>query len=371
MKKTLLRCALFLCAALLCSFPVSASSGLLDDLKESAGVDRLAELLPPELEAWADADETTFANADLGGTVFRRLISSVGEALRAQGKLFALILALLAISAFAGAMRHAAIFDTVGDALEYLGVLTLAGLCFASLQSAFGALYEALRAMATFIGGMLPITGAIYTLSGAATTAAAQSASFLGALAVLDAIVTSYLFPLMSVSFALAAANAVSGLKLQALERFFRRTVSVLLGAVFTVLLFLLSIQTLLCASGDTLLLRSTRYAAANFVPAVGGLFGEAAKTVFSAMGVLRSTVGTIGIFVVGWLALSPLAGLLVRRALFCLCAALSDALGLERQAQFLSSCGETLGLGAAIGLSCGVFFILAFAVFVRVPVGG
>ena len=350
--------------------PVHASN-LLDDLKESAGLDRISEILPAGLSETDVFDETSFTNEHLGREVFSRLFSSISKALREEAKLFAGILAVLLIASFARAFRYAFASDSVGDATQLVGVLVLAASCYATLYSAFLSLYDALKALCGLVGGFLPVTGAIYTLSGAATTLVAQSASMLTALAVLDSIITSYLFPLLSLSFALAAANAVSGLKLQALSRFFRKTVSVLLGALFTVLLFILSIQTLIGAANDTLVLRGSRYAAANFVPAVGNLFGEAAKSVFAALNVVRTEVGTVAVFAILWILLAPLVGLGVRRALFHLCSAIASALDLDAQAQFLSECGETLGLGLAIGLSCGIFFVLAFAVFLCVPIGG
>lgn len=357
------------------SCPVSASK-LMEDLFESAELSRLEEILPADLPLRQELLQGVKSEGGISrGSFFQSLFQSglilVRDTLFSEIRLFVSLFCILILSAFFSSMRQAWFRDSVGDAVDFLSVLLLALTAFSSLYSLFVSVRDVLLAMSGFLGAMLPITTAVYTLSGGVVTATVHSSLFLTALSVLDALCTSYLLPLFSAVFALSAANAVSAVDLSSLARFLRRTVSLCLSVLFLVLLVILGIQTTLSASADSLSLRSARFAAASFIPAVGGFFSESAKTVFSALAVLRSSVGAVGVFVILWLVLAPLLLTFVRRMVFSLLSAFASCFALEREGGFFADCAETLGLLSAILLSCSVFFLLGFGVLMSVSLGG
>lgn len=363
--------------ALFCSqcIPVCASQ-LMEDLFESADLERLEEVLPQdlplreELLAGVQTQEPLDTDA-VFSNLFSQSIQGIKDALFAEFSLFASLFCVLVLSAFFSSMRQAWFRDTVGDVVDFLSVLVMAGTSYYALYTLFGVVQECLIILCNFLSAMLPIAGAVYTLSGGVVTATVQSSLFLSAIALLQALCTDYLMPLMCASFSLSAAGAVSSVNFTGLSRFLRRALACLISLVFLVLLFILGIRTWIAASADTLTLRSARFVAANFIPAVGSLFSESAKTVFSALGVLRSSVGFLGVFSVLWVILIPLICVLLRRCLFSVLGALAECFSLERESVFFSECAQTAGLLSAVVLSCGVFFILGFALFMTVSIGG
>lgn len=362
----------FLCA---CTCEVQASE-LMEDLLESASLSDLEEVLPADLPMKSELVASLKSESGLssGGfltALFSVFLEALQTSLAEEVKLFASLFCVLLLTAFFSSMRQAWLRDSVGDAVDFLSVITLSGTAFYALYRVFLSVREALLLTSSFLYGMLPVVGAVYTVSGGVATAGVQSTLFLTALSVLDALCVDYLLPLFCASFALSAAGAVSGVKLLPLAKFFRRTVSLCLSALFLLLLAVLSVQTLLSASADSLTLRSARFAAANFVPVVGGMFSESAKTVFASLSVLRSSVGVLGVFCVLWMLLVPILGLLLRKMLFSLLSAVSACFSLERESLFLSECAETLGLLASLAFSVSVFFLLGFGVFASVKIGG
>ncbi len=376
MKRFFVVCVLVICFSLLFSVSVFGGDSLMEDLMESADLARLAEVLPADLpmreELLADlGSEEGFSSDTYFASLLTAFWPSLRECVLGEVGLFASLFSVLLCSAFFSAMRQAWFRDSVGDVVDFLSVLVLSGVSFYALHSLFLSARDVLVVFSEFLSGMLPITGAVYSLSGGVGTAAVQHTLFQSALSVLDAICTYYLVPLLSASFALSAANAVGGINFSALSRFLRRCVSFSLGAVYLTLLIVLSVQTVLSAASDSLGLRTARFAASNFIPAVGGMFSESAKTVFAAVGVLRTSLGAVGILCILWILLSPMLTLLCRKVLFLLLSALADAFSLEREGRFLSECAETIGLLSAVLFSSGVFFLLGFALFLSVPIGG
>lgn len=358
----------------LCSSEAFASE-LMEDLFESAELGRLEEIVPQDLplreELIAGAKGEAVGDEDfLSGLLFG-ILEALREGISSRlGQFFALFLIIVS-SAFFASMRQAWFRDSVGDAIDFLSVLALSGISYSALYSLFLSVRESLVMMGSFLSSMLPITGAVYSLSGGVTTATVHSSLFLSALTLMEVLCVEYLVPLLCVSFALSAAGVVSGVDLSQFARFLRRAVSLSVSVLFLILLVLLGVQTVLGASSDSLALRSARFAAANFIPAVGSMFSESAKTVFAAVGMIRTSVGTLGVFAVLWLSLAPLVGILVQRVLFLLVSALASCFGMEREGAFLSDCAQTLGLLSGLVLSCSVFFLVGFAVFSAVGIGG
>ncbi|MBP3686221.1 MAG: hypothetical protein J6J21_04240 [Clostridia bacterium] len=358
------------------SAPVFAGDTLMEDLFERADLDRLEEVLPSDLpmreeliSGVKNGEEMTSQNYFRG--LFTSVFHSAMNAFSGEVTLFASLFCVLVLSAFFSAMSLSWFRDSVRDAVDFLSALVLAGVSYHGLYSLFVTVGETLTTFTSFLSSMLPITGAVYSLSGGVVSSTVQSSLFLSALTVLESLSSEYLLPLLCASFALSAAGAVSAVNFSSLSRFLRRVVMFCISALFLVLLAILSVQTLLSASADSLALRSARFAAANFVPAVGGMFSESAKTVFSAMHVLRGSIGFLGVFCVLWIVLVPLFLVLVRQALFRLLSAFAECFSLEREGAFLSDCAQTLSILNAVVLSGGVFFLLGFGIFIAVPIGG
>ena len=348
----------------------------MEDLFSASSLEKMEDLLPGDLPLRSELMQRLKSEEGISTSgFFSLLLSSFFASLRTTlfGDLsaFAAMLALLLVSSFFSSMRQAYFRDSVGDAVDFLSVLALSATAFTVLYQVFLTVREALYVLSSFLWGMLPITGAVYTLSGGVVTAGVQSSVMLTAFSVLDAVCLSYLLPLFCASFAMSSAGALSSSRLIPLAKFFRRTLVLCISGTFTVLLGILSIQTLLSAATDTMSLRTARFAAANFVPVVGGMFSESAKTVFSALSVLRSSVGALGIFSVLWILLVPLVLLLVRKLLFSFLSAVAASFSLEKESVFLSECSEILGLLSSLTLLVGVFFILGFGVFASVKIGG
>lgn len=366
--------ALFFCFCF--ALPALAADTLMEDLFESAELDRLEEVLPSDLPMRETLLKGVKNGEDLTSQhFFFALFSSVWEgaksAVSTEVTLFASLFCVLVLSAFFSAMSLSWFRDSVRDAVDFLCALVLAGVSYHGLYSLFLTVRETLTVLLSFLSSMLPITGAVYTLSGGVVSSTVQSSLFLSAMTVLESLANEYLLPLLCTSFALSAAGAVSSVNFSSLSRFLRRVVTVGISALFLVLLAILSVQTLLSASADSLTLRSARFAAANFIPAVGGMFSESAKTVFSAMHVLRGSIGFLGVFSVLWIVLLPLFWVLVRQGLFRLLSAFAECFALERESAFLSDCAQTLSILNAVVLSGGVFFLLGFGIFISVPIGG
>ncbi|MBJ6877983.1 hypothetical protein JG665_18595, partial [Vibrio cholerae] len=74
-----------------------------------------------------------------------------------------------------------------------------------------------------------------------------------------------------------------------------------IIGIFLTIFLGVLSVQGTATAVADGIAVKTAKFVTGNFIPVVGRMFTEAADTVISASGLLKNTVGIIGLVIL-WL---------------------------------------------------------------------
>ena len=202
-----------------------AAAELLTEVVSEAGSEWLTEAEARGEDGIDPADKLSAILKD-GGK------KAVGEA---GGKLAGLL----------GLLLLSAVLHAVGDLSEeagskalcdYVTLLAAAGVVYGILDGLFRAVGTALQALAAFMTGVLPVTGAVMTASGS-PTAAGSAAMFSLFLSVVGVLSSEVLFPFLKVSFALCFAGAMPGsVDLSPLFSLVKNTAGVLLAFLYTLI---------------------------------------------------------------------------------------------------------------------------------------
>ncbi len=295
------------------------------------------------------------------------ILSSGGKtALQTASSRLAALLGVLVLSS----MLHA-LGELDGGALsalcDYATLLSVSGVVYSVLGSLFTMAGEALSGLTAYLAALLPVTSAVLVSGGTPTAAAASAAAFSLFLSCVELLSSQVLFPFLQVSFALCFAGALPGaVDLSPLSSLVKNTAAVLLAFLYTALGFLVGMQSAVSAEADTFFYRTIRFASGVFIPVVGGMLGEAARTVAGGIGVIRGTVGTVGVVVTLALLLPPLLVVIAHRFLLSLSAALAKMLGCSREAALLTDLGGVLGLLFGTLAGAEAVAILYLACFIK-----
>ncbi len=130
-------------------------------------------------------------------------------------------------------------------------------------------------------------------------------------------------------------------------------------GAVMTVLTAVLSYQTVLARSADSVSMRAVRFTLAGAIPVVGGAVGEAMSAVTAGFSLVSGTVGVIGIACILWQILPPLCTVLLTRYVFSFAGTVAKTLACDDEERILSECASIAGFLAAVMAAEGVLYIL------------
>jgi len=121
----------------------------------------------------------------------------------------------------------------------------------------------------------------------------------------------------------------------------------------------ILSIQTVVSASSDTLALKTAKFIVGSSVPLAGTALSEALTTVTASLGLLKSSVGVYGVVACVAIFLPFLAELLIWRVILVICSSVSDLFSLPKISGLLRSVDTVMSvIIGIIMLTCAMFVI-------------
>lgn len=289
-------------AVLFCLFPLvclgaEAEESVSGQVAEATGADGLWEELPEEVTDLLEEmgvegiHGNTLQEVDLA-SFLTALIPSVkkqiGKPLKAGGTALILVL-LVALTGSLLGEKRSRLVDRVGTAVCSLAVM-------APLTQLFLRLQAVAATLSSFLRVYVPVLAGLTAAAGSPGRATVSSAFLLGVSALLQTASEQLLLPLSGMMVALAMVTSGDASPASAFADLFFRflkggltLLSVLTGSLF-------ALQTGLSAAGDSLSMRSAKFAVSGMVPLVGGTLSEALGTVVSAASVIGSATGAVGI---------------------------------------------------------------------------
>ncbi|MBO5930959.1 MAG: hypothetical protein J6Q70_01840 [Clostridia bacterium] len=363
------RCFLFLLSACFClsffSVLVSADDGkTIPDVYQD-----LLESLPPSLLERLPEGALSNNTEELGGAVgemssFSYLLgtvfSLVGLRLGDCLKLLCSVIGVLILSSicrtFCASLKKPEIARAFSFMITLIITISLFAAGFGTIEGVV-AYFETLNA---FASASLPLMGSLYVMGGNAAAAVATSAGLSVFMTLLEEVVGGSIVPFCGICLALSLIAACEGgPRLGSALTSLKKNYTLMLSFFMMLLLAMLSAQTVLGASQDTLAMRSAKFAAGSLIPVVGGSVAELLRSVSASVGYMRTSVGICGVLLLLLLMLPTLIELLLARTAWQICAFFAEILGCDGEKRLLDEFASINGyLIAAVAICSSVLFL-------------
>ncbi len=326
-------------------------------------------------EAGADGIKSDYLSDDeLSGdkniNVFEKAFEIIVAAFSDNGitviKSFGAVLAVILLTCVMSAMKFGG-SETLDAACGYISVLALSGVTYSVLYNLFIFVIASMEALTVAMSSLMPIMASLHVFGGTSATGAAGTAGLTLFFTVLSAICSKVLLPLLQISFALCLVGAVpASVNLSAVTNLVKNTATTLMAFIFTLLGFVLYLQTAVASASDTYVTRSIKFASGVFVPVIGNMLGDAARTVISSVSIVKGTVGAAGVVIVLSAVLPPIIAVMLNKLLLLGCGIVAKSLGCERESVFLYDLLGVTSVLMALVTGAGVICIIALAVFIK-----
>lgn len=316
------------------------------------GAAALAEAVPPEAAAALSEAEITPESG--WGSVglydaLKYILSLVEGQLKSPLRLLMSLLGVILLCTLSGSASDMA-QDKLSGLFGTVGVLSGGGLVVAAVSQVLDETLELLSTASLFITAFIPIFAGILSVMGRTATASAINLVTLAATQLFSQLSVNLLAPLCSAIMGLSITGAIHPqLNLSRLSELIRKAVVWGLSLIMTVFMSILSVQTIVSGSADSVLLRTAKFAVSTGVPIVGGTISDAVGTVYGSLSVIKGAVGTYGIAAAAVIILPTLVKVACYRAAIACAEAAADMFGQKELCALLKSCGAVMAIISAV----------------------
>ncbi|MGN1090818.1 MAG: hypothetical protein ACI4Q6_10495 [Huintestinicola sp.] len=218
----------------------------------------------------------------------------------------------------------------------------------------------------------VPVFAGICTASGSVTAAAGYSAIMLMTAESAVKFVSGLIIPVISVCMAMTIVNSFSpAISLSGIAELLKKGITLLLGLIMTVFTGLLSLQSIVGTSADTVTVKAAKFMAANLIPIVGGAVADAYSAMRSGLGLLRGAAGAFGIIALTVTILPPVLNAVCMYLAMWAGRAAAELFGVKELAGLFKGAASVLSMVIAV-LSCFcVMFVISTVIMMAAGLGG
>ena len=181
-------------------------------------------------------------------------------------------------------------------------------------------------------------------------------------------IATSFLLPLMGIFLSVSIIEAINpALNLSSITQSIKKFIQWCLGIIMTIFVGMISIQSIVSTSADSLSIRTGKFMASSFIPVIGGAISDAYTTVRGSLGILRSGVGTLGIIILFLTILPPILYVTVIKLSISFGSFIADILNAGKVALLLKNLSSVLSIAISLLVYFALMLIISTAIIMMV----
>ena len=255
---------------------------------------------------------------------------------------------------------------TVDKVFTLICVLTTVLVISDTVTDSLYSVKTSMEQMNRFMMSYIPIFSSVATAGGSA----AAGAGYYGVMLIIcesaGILADTILVPFLSAVLAVTLVSAINpSLDLGSLAESVKKLVIWVLGIVMTLFTGLLSIQSFAGAAADNLSARAVKFAASSFIPVIGGSVSEAYSAVKGSIGVIRTSVGVIGVIIMAVIVAKPLLTILAVKLAVWIGATINDIFGISNSGGLLKSINSVLSIGVSILAAYSIMFVISTSVVI------
>lgn len=229
---------------------------------------------------------------------------------------------------------------------QLVGAMTIAALLLRSSGSLIKLGAQTVTELSDYGKLLLPVMTAALAAQGGTTASAALYTGTAFFDAVLCALISTVIVPMIYMFLALSAANSAIGEgTLAKLRDFVKWLMTWCLKSVLYVFTGYIGITGVVSGSADAAAVKAAKLTISGMVPVVGGILSDASETILVGAGVMKSAVGVYGLLAILAVWIGPFVKIGVQYLLLKLTGAVCSVFGNKSTTQLISDFSAAMGL--------------------------
>ncbi len=214
-------------------------------------------------------------------------------------------------------------------AINFISVICIVSAIIIPLKELIINTGAVIKTAAIFTDSYIPVYGAIIASSGNFKLAFTYNAFAISLSSFIAEVADNFFIPVVNMLFAF---NILTSFTFESYKhkiiKSIKRLIIIILSLLSTIYTGLLTTQSILAVSSDSLTVRGIRFFSGTFIPVVGSGVSESVASVMSSLSVMRNTAGVIIIAVILLIFVPVIAELLVWYFALQFCSIAADLFG-------------------------------------------
>lgn len=322
------------------------------DLTAPTAPDSAQELMPPDTQSFGEGMLYVLKSALQ--TLQPEIAAGCGICL----SVIAVVMLTSLMSSFPGKSK---------SVTELVGTIAVACLLLGSANTLIRDAANTVTELSEYGKLLLPVMTAAMAAQGGITGSAAIYTGTAIFDAVLCALISKLLVPMIYIFLALATANsALSEELLKKLRDFIKWLVSWCLKTVMYVFTGYITVTGVVSGTADQAALKATKLTISGMVPVVGGIMSDASEAVLVSAGVVKSAVGVYGLLAIVAIAMGPFLRIGVQYLLLKLTAAVCGVFGNKKTVELIGDFSAAMGLLLAMAGTVCLLLLISVVCFMK-----
>ncbi len=373
MKKSVLFAIIFIIFMLLpCRITASAEEM---PSAEELGIDMegLGENLPESAEEYMEENGFSVSDTESMTSVspkdiFGYIVKQFKDKIQYPLTVFLMLAGVIILGSVIDGMSDSISNRSLENVYSLICVLAAAGIIAEPISMCIDSAADTLYSGGDFMIGYIPVFAGITASSGGVTSAVSYTTIVLLVAEAAVQLASGYIMPVVSICMAMGIIESVNpAFNLTSITEAVTKAVKFALGFIMTVFIGLLSIQSIIGASADTIGVKAAKYLASNCIPVVGGAVADAYTTLKASLGILRGGAGFFGIAVIFLTVVPPLVEITAMRLAFAGAEILGDIFGVSRIKTLMKNSSSILSLIFSLLVCFAVMLIISTTLLMMV----
>ena len=358
------RLILILLVLALLALPAAAMD-VAQEQAEQFGLDDLERGVPDSAKEWMGelSPDESVDFPEAVGSIFESALLESGPIWRTAARLMLRVLLIVVLCQMTMTLTE----EQGNRAVALAGALAITACCGSDFSALMGLGREALDEITSFSNLLMPVMAAAAAASGGAVSASGLYTVTALFSNLLIRVCSGVFLPMLYAFLALAMVDAALRQdRLKGLQSLLGWGISTGLKAMMYIYTGFMALTGILSGSADAATLKAAKLTLSSVIPVVGGIISDAAETVLSSAGLLKSTIGTFGMLAVLGAFVTPFLRIGISYLSFKLTAALSAVLG-SVHGRLLEGFTSAMGYLLAMTGSATLMRLLACCCFLKV----
>lgn len=299
---------------------------------------------------------------NLFSAVFSELADSLADMLPA----FAVICAISLLCGVLNGLKGSFLNDSTGEIIFFVCYASVAVVLFSQLVQVFTLCNDTMNGLKRQMEIIFPVLFTLMAASGGTVSVGVYQPAVAFLCDGVANVLVGAVVPFTAVIIVLSMAGKLNqNVKLNGFISLFKSLNKWLIGISVTVFGIFLTTQGLTSAAYDGVSLRAAKYAISNSVPIVGNFISGGFDIVLAGNILIKNSVGMIGVFLILAVSLQPVLSLAGFSLFLRLTAAISEPIGDERIAGFLTQIADGMSYVVACLVSLAFLYFLTILLLI------